>query len=208
MLGRTIRRNVVDCEAPSECAACSTSGSSSSSTGCTVRTTNGSVTNIRQSTTRRLREGDVDVDRRLRPVEREQRQPGDDRRQRERKVDDRVHERLAAEVVADEHPRGDRPQHCVEHRDGERGDERQLESRHRLRAGDGVPEGLRALARRLPHEGGDGQQDENREEQGDKADGQGRCGPVRVRLDAARSGDRGVWRASRCRHRPRSRSSP
>ncbi len=58
---------------------------------------------------RRLREGDVDVDRRLWPVEREQRQPGDDRRQREGEVDDRVHERLAAEVVADEHPRGDRP---------------------------------------------------------------------------------------------------
>ena len=50
MLGKTTRRNVVSCDAPSECAACSTSGSSSSSTGCTVRTTNGSVTNIRQST--------------------------------------------------------------------------------------------------------------------------------------------------------------
>ena len=194
MLGRTTRRNVVSCDAPSEWAACSTSGSSSSSTGCTVRTTNGSVTNIRQSTiavcvkATLMSIGDV------RAVEREQRQPGDDRRQREGKVDDRVHERLAAEVVADEHPGGDRPQHRVEHaRRASDATQRQLERGHRLRAGDGVPEGLRALARRLPHEGGDGQQDENREEQGDKADGQGRCGPVRVRLGAARDGDRDVW---------------
>ena len=65
---------------------------------------------------RRLREGDVDADRRLRAVEREQRQAGDDRRQRERQVDDRVHERLAAEIVADEHPGGDGAEHGVEQR--------------------------------------------------------------------------------------------
>ena len=40
-----IRRNVVNRLAPSDAAACSISRSSSSSTGCTVRTTNGSVTN-------------------------------------------------------------------------------------------------------------------------------------------------------------------
>ena len=39
---------------------------------------------------RRPRERDVDPDRRLRAVEREQREPGDDRRQGERQVDDRV----------------------------------------------------------------------------------------------------------------------
>jgi len=43
--GSVIRRNVVNRPAPSERAASSTSGSSSASTGCTVRTTNGSVTN-------------------------------------------------------------------------------------------------------------------------------------------------------------------
>ena len=44
------RRNVARFDAPSEWAACSISGSSSSRTGCTVRTTNGSVTNIIAST--------------------------------------------------------------------------------------------------------------------------------------------------------------
>ena len=44
-LGRTTRRNVVKRLAPNEAAASSTSGSSSARTGCTVRTTNGSVTN-------------------------------------------------------------------------------------------------------------------------------------------------------------------
>ena len=45
MFGSTIRRNTVNSLAPSERAASSISVSSSSSTGCTVRTTNGSVTN-------------------------------------------------------------------------------------------------------------------------------------------------------------------
>ena len=44
MFGSTIRRKTVSSPAPSERAACSISSSSSSSTGCTVRTTNGSVT--------------------------------------------------------------------------------------------------------------------------------------------------------------------
>ena len=48
---------------------------------------------------------DVDADRAVRPVEREQRQPGDDRRQRERQVDQRVDDALAREPVTHEHPR-------------------------------------------------------------------------------------------------------
>ena len=40
-----MRRKVVNRLAPSDAAASSTSRSSSASTGCTVRTTNGSVTN-------------------------------------------------------------------------------------------------------------------------------------------------------------------
>ena len=43
-LGRMIRRKMVNRLAPSEAAASSTSASSSSRTGCTVRTTKGSVT--------------------------------------------------------------------------------------------------------------------------------------------------------------------
>ena len=46
MFGKTTRRNVVVVDAPSEAAASSSSWSSSWSTGWTVRTTNGSVTNI------------------------------------------------------------------------------------------------------------------------------------------------------------------
>ena len=65
---------------------------------------------------RRARVGDVDADRRARAVEREQREAGDDRRQREGQVDHRVHHRLAAELVADQHPGGDRPEHGVEQR--------------------------------------------------------------------------------------------
>ena len=40
-----IRRKIVQLPAPSEAAACSASRSTSISTGCTERTTNGSVTN-------------------------------------------------------------------------------------------------------------------------------------------------------------------
>src|SRR3712207_7594032 len=48
---------------------------------------------------------------------REQREPGDDRRQREREVDDGVHEPLAAELVADEDPGDERPRDGVDERD-------------------------------------------------------------------------------------------
>ena len=46
-----IRRKTVNRLAPSDSAACSISRSSSSSTGCTARTTNGSVTNRSAMTT-------------------------------------------------------------------------------------------------------------------------------------------------------------
>ena len=50
MFGRTIRRKTVNWPAPSERAASSISTSSSISTGCTVRMTNGSVTKQSAST--------------------------------------------------------------------------------------------------------------------------------------------------------------
>ena len=50
MFGRTMLRNVLGSDAPSERDASSISRSSSVRTGCTVRTTNGSVTNISAST--------------------------------------------------------------------------------------------------------------------------------------------------------------
>ena len=49
--GRTMRRNTVTPLAPSEVAASSASRSRTSSTGCTVRTTNGRVTNSNATTT-------------------------------------------------------------------------------------------------------------------------------------------------------------
>ncbi len=155
---------------------------------------------------RRPRVRDVDTDRRLRPVEREQRQSRDDRRQGEREVDDGVDHALAAELVTDEHPRGQRPEHGVQERHENRGDERELERGDRLRVRDRVPERLRALASRFPDERRHRQQDEDREKGRDKAEGQGRCGPVpRVRPATRR---RCRERLSRCRHRPASRCAP
>ena len=49
--GKTMRRKVTPFEAPSDAAASSTSLSSSIRTGCTERTTNGSVTNSNATTT-------------------------------------------------------------------------------------------------------------------------------------------------------------
>ena len=89
-----IRRSTVGREAPRDAAASSMSRSSSSSTGWTERTTKGSVTN---SSARRMRGqgvGDVDAERALRAVQRQERQPGDDGGQRERQVDEGVDDAL------------------------------------------------------------------------------------------------------------------
>ena len=78
-----IRRKVVNGPAPSEAAASSMSRSSSSSTGCTARTTNGRVTNRQRQDDAGSGERDVDPHRAVGPVEGEQGDPGDDGRQRE-----------------------------------------------------------------------------------------------------------------------------
>ena len=57
-----MRRKVVHAVAPRVAAASSSASSSSWSTGCTVRTTNGSVTTISASSTPSLREGHLDPD--------------------------------------------------------------------------------------------------------------------------------------------------
>ena len=82
--------------------------SSSSSTGCTVRTTNGSVTNSSAKHDAAPGVREVDADRAVRSVQGEQHEAGDDRRQRERQVDQRVDDALAGEVVAHQHPRDER----------------------------------------------------------------------------------------------------
>src|SRR5829696_3523035 len=125
-VGRTMRRKIAAGDAPSEAAASSTSRSSSCRTGCTVRTTNGSVTNrSQQHAPARVR--DADARGSLRPVEREERQPGDDRREREPEVDDRVDRALPPERVADQDPRDQRPEHGVDGGDDERRAERELQ---------------------------------------------------------------------------------
>ena len=88
------RRNVVNRLAPSDAAASSTSRSSSSSTGCTVRTTNGSVTNRNARNTAERVLATSTPERAVVAVEGEQHQAGDDRGQRERDVDQDLEHRL------------------------------------------------------------------------------------------------------------------
>ena len=86
-------------------------------------------------------EGDVDAERAVVAVEGEQGEAGDDRRQREGQVDDRVDDGLAGELVADQDPGDDRAEDRVDRR---RRSARQItvssSERDRLRRGDLVPE--------------------------------------------------------------------
>ena len=78
-----------------------------------MRTMNGRVTKASARKTEARVFGDVDAQRALRPVERQQHEAGDDRRQRERDVDDDVEDALAPEPVADQHPGDDAcPSRC------------------------------------------------------------------------------------------------
>jgi hypothetical protein len=86
------------------------------------------------------RERDVEPERPAGPVEREQRQPGDDRRQCKRQVDHGVDEPFAPEAVADEHPCDRRACNGVHERAGGGEPERQLQSRYRLGRGRLMPE--------------------------------------------------------------------
>ena len=109
MFGRTTRRKTVVSPAPSDRAASSISRVELEQHGLHRADDERQRDEQQREDDGGARAGDVDPDRRARPVERDQRQPGDDRRQREREVDDRVDDVLAAEVVADEHPGDDRP---------------------------------------------------------------------------------------------------
>ena len=106
-VGSTTRRNVCQRVAPRLAAASSISVSRSSSTGCTVRTTNGRPMKIERHEHAERREGDLDAERlevlaepAVLGVERGQRDAGHRRRQRERQVDQRVDERLAREACS------------------------------------------------------------------------------------------------------------
>ena len=114
---------------------------------------------------RRPRADDVDAGRAVGPVERQQRDAGDDRRQREGQVDERVDDALARELVADEDPGHERARHRVDRRDPERAGQRELQRRDRRRRGHRVPERRQAALGRLRDHGGQGQQDDDAQPQ-------------------------------------------
>src|SRR5829696_2159336 len=106
--------------------------------------------------------GDVDSERALRSIQREQRQPGDDGGERERQVDERVHDALAAELVPHEDPGDERARDRVDRHDRDREEQRQLERRDGLRAGDRPPERSEAAIERASDHRGQRQQDDDR----------------------------------------------
>ena len=129
--GRMTRRKVCQRPAPRRRGGLLQLGLESSSTGCTVRTTNGRPMKVSATTT------PSGVKATLMPsgssgcpiqpfsrVERGQRDAGDRGRQRERQIDQRVDEPLAGKAVAHQHP-GDEQ---AEDRVDQRGDQRRAES--------------------------------------------------------------------------------
>ena len=164
-----ILRKIVRLPAPSEAAAASISRSISSSSGCTARTTKGRVTNIRATTTAvRVSAMWIPIGLSV-PVERQQGEAGDDRRQREGQVDDRVDQALARELVADQDPGEDRAEDRVEDDDDQRADHGQFESRLRQRRGDLVPEGAEPAGERFADDGGQRQQHDHAQIEHDRA---------------------------------------
>ena len=109
------------------------------------------------------REGHVDAHGAALAIQRKQHDAGDDRGQREGKVDHGVDDPLAAEFVTHEHPCDERPEDGVDERDDQRRNQRQLDRRDGLLARDLAPEGVHAAARRLGHERGDRREDERGE---------------------------------------------
>ncbi len=96
--------------------------------------------------------GDVDAERAVDPVQRQQRQPGHDRRERERQVDQDIDDRTARKRVAYEHPGDQRAHHGID-RDRRRRDlERQPQRRDRLGRRDGGPELRPTAADGLPRD--------------------------------------------------------
>ena len=199
--GRMIRRKVVGPEAPSDAAASSISRSSSSRTGCTARTDERQRHEQQREDDRHARADDVDAGRAVGPVERQQRDARDDRRQREGQVDERVDDALAREVVADQDPGDERAGDRVEGRDPERAGQRELQAPRppaaRSTASQNAP---RPPSVDLRDHGGQGQQDDDAQpERGDPEAEGARAGAPR-----APAGPPGPGEAQRvtCQWRP------
>ena len=131
MAGRSTRRKVCQRDAPSTAAASSRSGSSSSSTGCTVRITNGRPMKVRAivtpsgvNATSIPARSSHSTDPAGPGVDRGEGDAAHRRRQREGQVHDRVDERAPGEAVAGEHPRHEHAEHDVERG----GDQRRAEA--------------------------------------------------------------------------------
>ena len=161
-IGSSTWRNVCQRPAPSTAAASSSSASRSSSTGCTVRMTNGRPMNVSAIVTPSGREGGADPERLEEPadpavlrVDGGEGDARDRRRQRERQVHERVDERSPREAVAREHPRDEDAEDDVHRGGDERGAEGEPVRRERPRRGDdapGVGPGERARAERQRRE--------------------------------------------------------
>ena len=108
------------------------------------------------------------------PVEGDQRQAGDDRRQREGEVDQGVDRILAGELVAHQHPGDDRADDGVDR--GHANEPRaQAQRRHGLRGRDGLPETLPAACGRAEDDGGQRDQHDHAQVGGDHARSRGAC---------------------------------
>ena len=138
-------------------------------------------------------------------VDRGEGEAGDGRRQRERQIDERVHDALAGERVPHEHPRDEQAEHHVDGGGDQRGPHAEAVRRQRARAGDGGPElGAARRGRLEPGRGEGNQHDECQVEQRD-AHRQLEAGQNTVSL--AHDGHGASARAGRCRRRPRRRRS-
>ena len=121
-----MRRNVVNADAPSVAAASSCSVPISRSTGTTSRTTNGSETKIVASTIAGSANSTWTPwseshapNQPSRAVQEIEREPDDDRRERQRQVDERVHEAHPGNAMAHDRERAEDAERRVQ-RHGDR----------------------------------------------------------------------------------------
>src|SRR5215211_928195 len=111
----------------------------------------------------RLGVGDVQSQRALGTVEREQRQASYDGREGEGEVYDRVYDRLAPERVAHEYPGNDGPGDDVDGHDYQRSQEGEPEGGEGLRVGDRPYETADPVLCGLPHDRGERDEDQEAE---------------------------------------------
>ena len=159
--GKTTRRKMAKRFAPSDAAASSMSRSNSVSTGCTVRTTNGSVTNKSAITTETRVKATLIPTGLPGPYSASSVNPATIVGRANGRSMSVLTKLLPGELVAHEHPRdrgsGDR----VDQRDDDGDDERELDRRDRLGRGDRLPEAGEAPFVGLPDERREREEDDH-----------------------------------------------